>query len=61
MLVNCLNFLAWEDSTVDGLLAQEVEVALVGLLNSREDMRIIVPAGGVAILWTLYGSRYQGP
>ena len=43
VLVNCLNLLAWKDSTVDGLVTQEAYVALVGLLNSREDMRVIFP------------------
>ena len=47
VIANCLNLLAWEDSAVDGLIAQEVEVALVGLPDSLEDMRIIVPLTAV--------------
>ena len=38
-----VNLLAWEDSPTDGLIAQEVKVALVGLPNSPEDMRVLVP------------------
>ena len=41
--MNCLNLLAWEDSTTDGLNAKEAEVALVGLPNSPQDMRVSVP------------------
>lgn len=43
MIVDCLNLLAREDSTIDGLIAQGVAVALVGLLDSLEDMGVIVP------------------